>query len=103
MVIVKLFVNDPQFEPDSKMMFLYPMNTQEFLHNQFHIHQVLRKNNIPIYMQPQEFLDNYQPKFLMLQLYYIWCKFKNSQPLYGMPGQNQGPPQLVFRDQARVK
>ena len=101
MCIFRLFVNDPQLQPDPKMMFLHPMSRQEYIHNLQHVHHIQYKNNVPIYLQPQEFLDNVQPEFLMLQLYYLYCKYKNSNPLCGPPGSKNQAPEMVFRDHGR--
>ena len=53
---------------------------------------------MPIYLKPHEYLDSDQHSFLLLQLYYLYCKFKNSKPQYQ-------PPELVnivFRDEGRI-
>ena len=101
MCIFKLFVADPPTQPDSRMMFLHPLNRQEFIHNQQYVQNIQYRNNIPIYLHPAEYLDNMMPQFMMLQLYYLWIKFKNSNPMFGPPGSPQQVPELVFRDHGR--
>jgi len=41
------------------------------------------------------------PQFVLLQLYYLYCKFKNSNPNFGPPGSSNQVPEFVFRDQGR--
>lgn len=103
MCVLRLFVEDPQLRPDPAMMFQYPVNRQEYVHNLQHIHHVQYKNNVPIYLQPAEFLDSYQPQFLMLQLYYLYCKFKDANPTFAPPGSPGHPRTIVFRDQGRKR
>ena len=58
------------------------------------------KNNVPIYLKPAEYLDFEQHNFLLLQLYYLYCKFKNSKPAFSRRA--DPPPQLVFKDEGRI-
>jgi hypothetical protein len=58
------------------------------------------KNNVPIYLKPAEYLDFEQPNFLLLQLYYTYCKFKNTKPAFSR--RNDPPPQLIFKDEGRI-
>ena len=60
------------------------------------------KNNVPIYLQPTELLDQHVPHFVLLQLYYIYLKYKGANPVYAPPGQPGQVPQLVFRDHGRM-
>ena len=31
--------------------------------------------NVPVYLMPDDFLKYYEPNFLMLQLYYLFCGY----------------------------
>jgi hypothetical protein len=57
------------------------------------------KNNVPIYLKPAEYLDFEQHNFFLLQLYYLYCKFKNSQPNFS---RREPMPQLIFKDEGRI-
>ena len=57
------------------------------------------KNNVPIYLKPQEYLDNDQYNFLMLQLYYLYCKYKSSKPLFS---REEPLTHLIFKDEGRI-
>ena len=96
-----LFVPDRQLEPDTTMLFQYPVNRQEYVHNLQYVAAVAQKLSVPLYLQPAEFLENFQPHFLMLQLYYLYCMFKDAQPVIALPGTPQHPGAFVFRDQGR--
>jgi len=41
------------------------------------------------------------PQFMMLSLYYLYCKFKSANPVYGPPGSTNQVPELIFRDNGR--
>lgn len=45
-----LFVANPQLEPDTSMLFQYPVNRQEFIHNLQHVASVCQKLNVPLYL-----------------------------------------------------
>ena len=96
--IVYMFVSDKQYQPDFKMMFEFPQNWQEYLHNLSYITHIAIKNNVPIYLKPQEYLEFYQPSFLLLQMYYMYCKFKDSEALF----EAGSPPSIAFKDEGRV-
>jgi hypothetical protein len=36
----------------------------------------------------------------LLQLYYTYCKFKNTKPAFSR--RNDPPPQLIFKDEGRI-
>ena len=53
--------------------------------------------NVPIYLTPSDYLTQYEPNFLMLQLYYIYCRFRNVRI------DNIEPEHLQFKDSGRSK
>jgi hypothetical protein len=57
------------------------------------------KNNVPIYLKPAEYLDFEHHNFLLLQLYYLYCKFKNSKPNFS---RRENQPHIVFKDEGRI-
>ena len=58
------------------------MNKQEYLHNLSYVGSLAVKNFIPVYLNPQEYLEFEFPQFVMLQLYYAYCNFQNQNPTY---------------------
>lgn len=64
--IFKLYVKEESFEPDSKNMYEYPQNRKEYLTNLTYIVRIKYHINVPIYMIPEDYLDLYEPNFLML-------------------------------------
>lgn len=94
-VVFLLFVSEPNnmreytLRPDPRTLFLYPINRQEYVHNLQTVAAVCQRLNVPVYLQPSEFLDNYQPQFLLQQLYYLYCSFKDAQPIIPQPQPGQ--------------
>lgn len=72
---------------------------QELMSNLSYVFNLAIKNNVPIYLKPAEYLDFEHPNFLLLQLYYLYCKFKNSKPIFT---RRENMPQLVFKDEGRI-
>ena len=109
MCIIRMYIRqDPNVQenmqlvvPDSRNIFLFPVNKQEVIHNQFQVCNILRRNGMNVYLHPQEIADNIQPQFLMLQLYILFCKFKNLNPVYGPPGTPHQSPEMLFKDSNR--
>lgn len=60
---------------------------------------IAMKNNIPIYLKPHEYLESFQPNFLLIQLYYLYCKFNKQRPQY----QVGHVPQTIWRDHGRIQ
>ena len=55
------------------------------------------KLNIPIYLTPDDYLDRNHPNFLMLQLYYLYCRFNHVK----IQLKSEQPPKLVYKDHTR--
>jgi len=47
-------------------MYEYPQNRKEYLTNLTYIVRIKYHINVPIYMIPEDYLDLYEPNFLML-------------------------------------
>ena len=86
--------------PDFRMIFEHPQNRSEVMHNLNYIFNMAIKNNVPIYLKPAEYLDYEQNNFLMLQLYYLYCKFKNTRPNFSR--RDDPPPQFIYKDDGRT-
>lgn len=71
---------------------------QEFEYNLNYVFKLSIDNNVPIYFKSQEYLEFEQPNFFMLQLYYLYCNFKDSKPLFSP----SNAPQVVFKDEGRI-
>ena len=57
--------------------------------------QIQYRINVPIYLTPKDYVEHYEPNFLMLQLYYLYCKFKH------VKAEVQQPIQIQFKDAGR--
>ncbi|CDW90019.1 UNKNOWN [Stylonychia lemnae] len=86
-----LYVENASLRPDLREM-------TEVEHNLNYIFKLAIENNVPIYFRSQEYLDFEQYNFFMLQLYYLYCKFKDSRPLFTP----SSLPQLTFKDEGRI-
>ena len=58
-VVFLLFVPIEQSRLDTKMMFMWPVNRSEFVHNLQYISNICQQLNVPVYLQPSEFIDNF--------------------------------------------
>jgi hypothetical protein len=58
MAILKVYIQG-EGAPDTQMVFLLPVNVQEFSHNLTYTWSLLRKHGVPLYLQPSEVLDDY--------------------------------------------
>lgn len=52
--------------------------------------------NVPIYLTPNDYITQYEPNFLLLQLYYLYCRFKDVKAL------NVQPEAIHFKDHGRI-
>ena len=53
---------------------------------------------MPIYLTPNDYINQYEPNFLLLQLYYLYCRFRHVRI------ENiQQPEQLWFKDHGRIE
>ena len=93
--IFYLYINDDKTKPKPELFFEYPQNRAEYLSNLNYVVQIQYKFNLPIYLTPQDYLDQYEPNFLMLQLYYLYCKFKHVKT------QVDQQPVVSFKDHER--
>lgn len=73
--IFHLYVRDSQ--PDPAQIYEYPHNRQEMLSNLNIVIQTQLRINSPVYLTAPEYLEKYEPQFLMLQLYYLFVKFRH--------------------------
>lgn len=66
MCIIRMYIRqDPNLQEntqigptDTRNIFLYPLNKQEVIHNQFQVCNALRRNGINVFLHPQEIVDN---------------------------------------------
>jgi len=79
-------------KPDPSQFYEFPQDRAEQLNNLNYVVQIQYKINVPIYLTPQDYIDHFEPNFLMLQLYYLYCKFKHSKPTIDKT------PDLAFKD-----
>jgi len=93
-----LYVKELNFKPDLKQIFEHPLSKAEFLHNLSYIGHIAVKNNVPVYLNPQEYLEYDFPQFIMVQLYYLYCKFKDQNPVFT----KDNWPSVVFKDEGRI-
>lgn len=82
-------------EPEPSTIYEYPHNRQEMLSNLNIVIQTQLRINSPVYLTPPEYLERFEPQFLMLQLYYLFVKFRH---LKVEPSVQK---KLVFKDHGR--
>ena len=83
-----------EMRPDPSNFYEYPQEEKEAHHNLIQTCQILSNINKPIYLMPNDILTFYEPDFLMLQLYYLYCTF-HSSPMSPVTDQ------LIFKDHGR--
>ena len=64
--IFYLYINEDKVRPQPNLFFEVPQNRAEFLSNLNYVVQIQYKFNLPIYLTPQDYLDQFEPHFLML-------------------------------------
>jgi len=69
--------SSPEFLPDPQRMYELPQSRTELVENLNYVLQLQHKANIPIYLTPEDYLDRIQSSFLLLQLYYLYCRFNH--------------------------
>ena len=93
--IFYLYLTDETVRPKPELFLEFAQNRAEFLSNLNYVVQIQYKFNLPIYLTPQDYLDQFEPNFLMLQLYYLYCKFKH------VKAQSEQSPNILFKDHDR--
>lgn len=64
--IFYLYLTDETVRPKPELFFEFAQNRAEFLSNLNYVVQIQYKFNLPIYLTPQDYLDQFEPNFLML-------------------------------------
>ena len=77
--IFYLYIKDENLRPNPAEFYEIPMNIEEVKSN-LHLVCVIQGHiNVPIYLTPNDYISQYEPNFLLLQLYYLYCRFRNVQ------------------------
>ena len=94
--IFYLYIKDENLRPDPGEFYECPFNMEEVKSNLHEMCVIQGQINVPIYLTPSDYITQYEPNFLMLQLYYIYCRFRNVRI------DNFQQVQLQFKDYGRI-
>lgn len=82
---------------DASRIYEIPQSRQELKENLTYVVQMQYHLNIPIYLMPEDYIDRFQPNFVLLMLYYHYVRFSHVKISL-----TQTPPRLTFRDSERT-
>lgn len=91
--VLHAFMDNPKLSLTN--VYMYPENNSEVDHNLSYLFQSLTRTSIQLLFSLEEFKENKDPDFLLLQLFYVFLEFKD-QSL-------ESPKSLVFKDSKRLK
>ncbi len=82
-------------QPDPNLFYEHPQNRQELESNLNYVIDIMWNINVPIYLNTPDYIEQYEPKYQMMQLYYMFTLFKHQKV------DRQSPIKLTFRDAGR--
>ncbi|CAG9325771.1 unnamed protein product [Blepharisma stoltei] len=92
--ILHLFMDEPKLALAN--VYSIPENKMEVDHNLSYFFQSVARTKIPLLFSLEEFKENNDPDFLLLQLFYIFLEFKD------IPINNDRRRPFVFKDDKRI-